>query len=284
MFHQILVPLDGSPLAERALPLARQLARTSNGTLHLVRVAEPTAMAWANEGGYVPEASYDAMIGAEREQAASYLEAVRGRVAASGLAVRSAERSGDVASELIDYERDAGIDLVVICSHGRSGLARFALGSIAARLLRHGAVPLLVVRAFGEPASLERAVVPLDGSTQAEEALRAVRQLAPALLREVTLLRAIGEEAGREEAERYLASVAEQLRVDGLTCERRVAQGNAAQAILEAAGEDTPVIMATHGRSGMTRWALGSVADRVAHGGAPAVLLVRIGASAQDAG
>jgi nucleotide-binding universal stress UspA family protein len=162
-----------------------------------------------------------------------------------------------------------------MCSHGRSGLARFALGSVAEHLLRHGTAPVLLVRAFGPPITLQHAVVPLDGAALAEEALRVVNGLAPDVVREVTLVRVIEGPEQRSEAETYLAEAAQQLQVDHLACRRQVERGNAAQVILDVAGTDKLVVMATHGRCGLTRWALGSVADRVARGGVAAVLLVR---------
>jgi nucleotide-binding universal stress UspA family protein len=165
-----------------------------------------------------------------------------------------------------------------MCSHGRTGLARFALGSVAEHLLRHGAAPVLLVRPFGDPVTLEHAVVPLDGSERAEEALRVVDHLARCVVQEVTVLRVVGAAQEGPEAERYLAEVAGRLTQEPLACWRRVAQGDPAEAILDVAGTDKLVVMATRGRSGLTRWALGSVADRVAHGGAAAVLLVRAGA------
>src|SRR5918912_701310 len=164
-------------------------------------------------------------------------------------------------------------------SHGRSGLARFALGSVAERLVRHGTAPVLLVHAFGPPITLQHAVVPLDGSAPAEAALRVVKGLAPDVVREVTLVRVIEGPEQRAEAERYLAEAAQQLQVDHLACRQQVERGNVAQVILDVAGPDKLVVMATHGRSGLTRWALGSVADRVAHGGVGAVLLVRAGAT-----
>ena len=166
-----------------------------------------------------------------------------------------------------------------MCSHGRTGLARFALGSVAEHLLRHGTAPVLLVRPFGDPVSLEHAVVPLDGSERAEKALQVVDQLARSVVHEVTLLRVIGAAEEGPEAERYLEEVAARLTQKHLVCSRRVTQGDPAEAILDVAGTDKLVVLATRGRSGLMRWALGSVADRVAHGGAAAVLLVRAGAA-----
>jgi nucleotide-binding universal stress UspA family protein len=132
----------------------------------------------------------------------------------------------------------------------------------------------VLVRAFGPAVALERAVVPLDGSLRAEAALGMVVRLAPAVVQAVTLLRVVERSEEGPEAERYLAEVAERLTPQGLACQRQVLQGDPAQAILDVAGLDRFVVMATHGRSGLTRWALGSVADRVARGGAASVLLV----------
>lgn len=196
----------------------------------------------------------------------------------NGGSVRATHVTGDIASALLDYARDAGIDLVVLCSHGRSGLACFALGSIADRLLHHAAVPVLLVHAFGPPVDLARAVVPLDGSALAEAALPMIDQLARTVVGEVTLLRVIGAAAEGPEAERYLDTVARRLQQQGVLrdgesgCRCQVAQGDPAQVILDAAGADKLVVMATHGRSGLMRWGLGSVTDRVARGGAAGVL------------
>jgi nucleotide-binding universal stress UspA family protein len=281
MFQQIMVPLDGSELAERALPCAARLGVATGATLHLVHVVElmppptgPFALA------YMPSGIHGDLVAQETQQATEYLAKMRERVAANGVPVRTEQMLGIAAAALLDYERDAGIDLVVMCSHGRTGLARFALGSVAERLLRHGTAPVLLVRPFGDAVTLEQAVVPLDGSERAEEALRVVDHLAHRVLHEVTLLRVIDAAEEGPEAERYLEAVAARLTQKHLACSRRVTQGDPAEAILDVAGTDKLVVMATRGRSALTRWALGSVADRVAHGGAAAVLLVRAGAAA----
>jgi nucleotide-binding universal stress UspA family protein len=226
----------------------------------------------------VPGGVYDDLVAQDTQHATAYLDRMRERVAANGVHVRTEQMVGYAAAALLDYERDAGIDLVVMCSHGRSGLARFALGSVAERLLHHGAAPVLLVRPFGAPVTLQHAVVPLDGSERAEEALRVVDQLAHDIVHEVTLLRVIGAAQEGPEAERYLDEVAPRLTQEHLACRRRVEQGDPAETIIDVAGTDKLVVMATRGRSGLLRWALGSVADRVARGGAAAVLLVRAGA------
>jgi nucleotide-binding universal stress UspA family protein len=280
MFQQIMVPLDGSELAERALPCAERLGAATGATLHLVHVVElAPPLTWPFAPAYVPANVHDDLVARETQQATEYLDKMRERVAASGVHVRTEQMIGYAAATLLDYERDTGIDLVVMCSHGRTGLARFALGSVAEHLLRHGTAPVLLVRPFGDPVSLEHAVVPLDGSERAEKALQVVDQLARSVVHEVTLLRVIGAAEEGPEAERYLEEVAGRLTQEPLACWRRVAQGDPAGTILDVAGTDKLVVLATRGRSGLMRWALGSVADRVAHGSAAAVLLVRAGAA-----
>jgi len=287
MFKQIMVPADGSELAERALPCVKRLARETDATIHLVRVVEPPPPPWATAGLTAPMGgdAYDDVLVADTRAATAYLETLRERLAAAGLAVRATQLIGDTASALLDYERDARIDLVVMCSHGRSGLARFALGSISARLLHYGAVPVLLVRAFGAPVNLAHAVVPLDGSALAEQALPMLGQLTHDVVRAFTLLRVIDAIEDGPEAERYLEGVACQLQRQGVfhggegVCQRLIEQGDPARAILHVAGADKLVVMATHGSAGLTRWAMGSVADRVARGGAGGVLLVRSAAA-----
>jgi nucleotide-binding universal stress UspA family protein len=286
MFQQIMVPLDGSEVAERALPCAERLARLAGATVHLVRVIEsppdPSRMVWVPDMvGAVPTGMYADLVAAETRQATVYLDKMHAQVTAAGLRAQAAPLTGHAAAALLDYERAAGIDLVVMCSHGRSGLARFAFGSVADRLLRHGVAPVLLVRAFGAPVTLEHAVVPLDGSARAEEALRVVDALAHDGLRAVTLLRVIDAPDQGPQAERYLVEVAQRLQPAPLVPQCRVEQGDPAAAIIATAGAAELVVMATHGRSGLTRWALGSVADRVMRGGVAGVLLVRTSGASQ---
>jgi len=271
-----MVPLDGSDRAEQALPYATQLAKAMAATLHLVRVNDfVVSVGWTFAPPYISPDTYEA----EATRVAAYLTALRQRLEGEGLQVRSEVLTGMAALSLLDYERAAHVDLVVMCSHGRSGVARFALGSVADRLLRHGSAPVLLVRAFSAPLDLTRVVVPLDGSARAEAALDALAALARTVVREVTLLRVIGDEEEETEAQAYLTTAALRVQQDQLTCRQRVGRGDPAATIIEAAGKDALVIMATHGRSGLTRWALGSVADRVSREGAAGVLLVRASAA-----
>jgi nucleotide-binding universal stress UspA family protein len=288
VINHLMVPLDGSDLAERALPAAERLAAATGATLHLVRVVDvPQELKAALGPVYLPGTLYEELMTRETEAATAYLGAVRERVTGEAhVMARAKQLAGDTAETLLGYERDAGIDLVVMCSRGRGrgDLTRFVLGSVAERLLRHSPVPILLVRTVGALVTLEHALVPLDGSVRGEEALRVVAALAHAaprtVAREVTLLRVIETEEQRTEAARYLEEAARGLRAMGFpggnVCSWRVEQGNPALSIIDAAGTDKLIVMASHGRSGWTRWALlGSVAERVAHYGAAKVLILR---------
>jgi nucleotide-binding universal stress UspA family protein len=146
MYSRIMVPLDGSELAEQALPHAEYLARTSGATLHLVRVVEPPA-AVRTHGVGAPVNVYEDVIAAQRQEATEYLDRLRARVTSDGLTVQTAQLDGAAATVLLDYVQTAQIDLVVMTAHGRSGLTRSALGTVADRVTRGGAAAVLLAPA-----------------------------------------------------------------------------------------------------------------------------------------
>jgi nucleotide-binding universal stress UspA family protein len=144
MFDNIMVPLDGSELAERALPYARHLASATHATLHLVRVVDlPSAVKVHKLGA--PVNVYSGVIEAQRHEADAYLQDLRAREEIGGISVSTQRLDGDTATVLLDYVRDAGIDTVVITSHGGSGLTRWAFGTVTDRVLRGSSVPMLLV-------------------------------------------------------------------------------------------------------------------------------------------
>jgi nucleotide-binding universal stress UspA family protein len=144
MFDHIMVPLDGSELAERALLYARELAAATNATLHLVRVVDLPSAVKTNRLG-APVNVYAPVIDAQREEANAYLEEARAHEESAGRSVTVQRLDGDAATVLLDYVREAGIDTVVMTSHGGSGLTRWALGTVADRVTRGGTVPVLLV-------------------------------------------------------------------------------------------------------------------------------------------
>jgi nucleotide-binding universal stress UspA family protein len=236
-----------------------------------------------------PSSGIDAMLEIERGTH-QYLERLAGPI--TGVQVETAVLHGRPASQLVEYLDGLEQPLVVMSSHGRGGFRRMVLGSVTAQVVRAAHAPVIVVP-VGEdgpgvsvPSRIRRVLVPLDGSDFSEHALRAAYNLVRAkdvaihLLRvpevvsyPATMYGAASYEtietymdAVQQEAERYLAGVAEQLKAQhegGVTWEVR--QGVPSIAILEAAREFNAdlIAMASHGRTGFRRFLMGSVAEQV---------------------
>jgi nucleotide-binding universal stress UspA family protein len=142
--RRILLPLDGSLVAEQALPCATAVAKALEAQIILFRVpAVYTSLSLAGEG-YMP---LDSLMDTATEDAQDYLDGIASRLTAQGVKVSTALRIGGVANAIIEYAEENQIDLIAMCTHGRTGLARWALGSVADRVLRAGRIPLLLVRA-----------------------------------------------------------------------------------------------------------------------------------------
>lgn len=149
MYRRIVVPLDGSDLAERALPEAEGLARLIGASLHLVRAIDIVAL---NRFAGFPAVEYAAVTQSledEQTVAKEYLERIEQDLSGRGFAVTTAIRHGSAAREIV-ADVSPG-DLIAISSHGRGGLARWFLGSVAEEVARRSTVPVLLVRA--EPAA-----------------------------------------------------------------------------------------------------------------------------------
>jgi len=297
---RILVPLDGSELAQRALPLAAELARRSGAPVELVHVHVPISPDPIHVEG-LPVIDED-MHSLRRAHERAYLEQARDRLG-PGVAASAALLDGPVATSLSAHARAVGAWLILLTTHGRGGLERIWLGSVADELARVSPVPVLLIRP--EPVAAAgrfgRILVPLDGSKRGETILEhAVRLARVAGDAELVLFEVVqpvdaavwlpqGElsvavPAGdflrrrREGARAYLEEAARPLAAAGLRVRTRVeVAGSVAAAILEAARAEQVdlVALATHGRSGLARVALGSVADKVVRGSRTPVLLFR---------
>lgn len=293
MFTRILVPLDGSMLAEQALPLATAMAQRFQATLHLLRaVVVPVGL----------EVDFRALVDALRDEAQRYLADVAGRLRSSGYAVETAVVEAEPAEAILEYTQQHEIALITMATHGRTGLGRWVLGSVADKVVRASHRPVLLVRAGVTQASphVHRILLPLDGSTLAEQALPLAEAVARAFGAEIIVLRVItpvtspyvyGDalagyaapyiedvlEAQRNEAENYVTDTVEQLRAAGLRARGEVAGGLPADEILRVAAEHHAdlIVMATHGRSGLGRFALGSVAERIVSASPVPVLVIR---------
>jgi nucleotide-binding universal stress UspA family protein len=141
MYNQILVPLDQSEFAERALVHAVELARVLGSTLHLVSVVPIGDISAMLAAGVAVDVS------AQLDSAREYMKGIRKRVIADGVEAEWDVCQGDIAEELLRYCQQQDIELIVMSTHGRSGLGRWVYGSIADRILRYATVPVLLVRA-----------------------------------------------------------------------------------------------------------------------------------------
>jgi nucleotide-binding universal stress UspA family protein len=305
-FGSILVPLDGSPLAEQALPLASRIARAAGGKLRLALVHEVRP----RPADLVGTRIFTALELATRKAERSYLRNIQEGLRATGHRMASAVTlKGEAAPELIRFVRETGVDLVVMATHGRGGVERMWLGSVADRMIRQLEVPVLLIRpAEGESVPAfdrdpMRILVPVDGSPLAEQALEPAIRLARLYDAEITLLQVVFPvqlsvdpalplpsaydqeltEAGRAQAEDYLRGLSERLRERAIRASGVAVVGwNAADRILELARPEQTdlLVLATHGRGGLGRLALGSVADKLIRGADVPVLVYRPARSA----
>jgi len=145
MFSRIVVPLDGSPLAETALDQATELARLSGAEIRLVRVVDFTMTEKHGVFGLALEYAPQQFFDAEHDDAVTYLRDTADRLRGSGISVSYEVTRGRVAQILANYCQPG--DVVVMASHGRGGLSRWFLGSVAEDLVRNSTVPVMLVRA-----------------------------------------------------------------------------------------------------------------------------------------
>jgi nucleotide-binding universal stress UspA family protein len=278
MYQRIIVPLDGSELAESVVPFVQQLASGLNASVELLRVVNLShAFPYTPESYLAPD-TYELVIEADESAAKDYLDKVAAKLTAAGIGTTTAVVSGFPASAIIDAAGNDPTTLVAMTTHGRSGLARFALGSVAELVLRGAAAPVFLSRPLAKTqGKLDRILVPLDGSAFGERVLPVVEALAPALKASVTLLQ-VTDKDDETEARSYLDSIADRLRQAGIgEVNTHTSDDPVAEGIIDTAedlGLDM-IAMATHGRSGPGRWVFGSVADRVLHSETVPVLLVR---------
>ena len=138
MYKKILVPLDGSELAEKVLPQVIGLAKLTNAEIHLLRVVLVHTVPGADPTDRQVEAVH---------QAEEYIEATAGKLKKEGLQVVTHVRYGHEASEILDQVDHSGADLLAMCTHGRSGPTRWAMGSVSEKVVRRSPVPVLLIRA-----------------------------------------------------------------------------------------------------------------------------------------
>ena len=150
MFKHILVALDGSTLAENALTPAVELATSMGSELHLVSVAEGKPGLTDRIIGY-EWIGHDTRVEDDIDHLTGYLAGVSEKISAAPPKIHRVVLTGEAASSLVEYATDEGCDVIIICSHGRSGVLRWALGSVADRIVRASIIPVLLIRANATP-------------------------------------------------------------------------------------------------------------------------------------
>ncbi len=298
MKRPIIVPLDGSELADAALPRAKTLAKLLDCPIHLVRVHVPVMAYSAAESPVAfPDPAWDGQV---RQAAEQWLKKQANDAATTmDVPVTSEIRVGTPADEVVAAARAHNAQLIVCTTHGTGGWAAQWLGSVADSIIRHSPCPVLAMseRAVASPMGLGHIFVPLDGSQTAAAILPHVRELALAAKSTVNLYRVVappwvgdaltavqsahvdqfGVDHAADLAKAELDRAAEELRYAGLhvTAVVEVA-ANPTRAILDRIGETRPdiVAMSTHGR-GLSRLFVGSVADKVLRAGGRPVFCLR---------
>lgn len=301
MFRKILVPLDGSSIAEQAIPVAVAIARASRASIDLIR--SHARLKW------LATEESEELEHAEWHEAARYLEAIAGEIRATAdVAVTMTVPWGDAIECICARAEEDGADLIVMTSHGRTGFSRAWLGSVADAVVRNSSVPVLMLRVaeanLPHPhvgPHFRRILVPLDGSSFSTGILPAASAFAAIDDARIQLLRvvspvplpsvevAMGSSSGPivedeaatrvlvQEATDALARIARELAEDGVAAEYHViVDAKTARAIIDfGARHDSDVIaMSSHGR-GASRLLIGGIADKVVRGSAVPILLRR---------
>jgi nucleotide-binding universal stress UspA family protein len=290
VYRSLLVPLDGSSFAEQALPVAIEIAQAAQASVRLVLVHKT-----------LPRGTKARLASLKAERSYLHHVATRGQEI-TGTRLSAVTLTGSVVPALRDHIHRAGVDLVVMTTHGRGVLERAWLGSVADALIRAADVPILLVRpAEKAPAvarlEVTRLLVPLDGSPLSEEILPPAAAMARLLGAELSLVQLVtpidlpGEFPPtvssydenltaliEQQAKEHLDNLADTLRSDGLVVSTSSGvTSSAAAGILDLARDPAigMIALATHGRGGLRRALLGSVADKVIRGSDRPVLIYR---------
>jgi nucleotide-binding universal stress UspA family protein len=306
MYKKMLVPLDGSELAEVVFTYVKELAARLDTDVTLLHVSRPAG------GGFTP--MYEAYVERAAGMVKSQIQEVRKKVGGKAIKVQGEVVVGYPAEEVLRYAEEKKINLIVMATHGHSGVKHWAMGNVADKVLRASKIPVLLIRAGVADATpydkwpTRTILAPLDGSEQAEsvlphvEALAKQRSIKPV---EVVLLRVCephvvpsyytpelpdtslnwGEYMEQDmvrckkEAEEYLAKLEKRFKDIKVGVRSDILVGKAADEIVDYTNKNpfNLIVMTTHGRSGLSRWIYGSVAENVLQGVSVPLLLIRPG-------
>lgn len=273
MKKRYLVPLDGSELGERAIPWAKLLAKAFDHEIEFLRCYEPLASVYMLPEFAVPGPVYGDES-AFHEQLEQYLQS---QVASSKVVTaHKTVCEGDPALAILDRSEGEAIEAVVMSSHGRGGLGKWLLGSIATKVLRGSTVPVLVINAnttVSKRPTLKKILVPVDGSEMAEKALPQAIALAKPFGASILLYQAVAftpighpqldaaVALDLQNTKEYLEKL--KARYPDAPIETKVKATGPKLGIEQEAENCDLVILTSHGRSGLKRWILGSVTEKL---------------------
>jgi len=298
MFEHLLVPLDGSRLAEAALPAAATLAKTLDARVTLIHVIEQRA----------PQEVHGERHLSDPIEASAYLGEVAARAFSPGVHVEQHVHTAevrDVARSIVEHAGELQPDLIVMCTHGRGGLRTWLLGSIAQQIITLGVTPVLLIQPDGVAATpsfaCRRLLVPLDGNPDHEQGLAVASALAWACAADLHLLMVVptlgtlsGEDGAaarllptatsawldmsEESAGAHLRQRAIDMQALGLRAETELCRGDPAGSIVRTARrvQADLIVMGTHGKSGVDAFWSGSVAAQVCSRSRVPMLLVPV--------
>ena len=275
---RILVPLDRSAEASAALPYVAALATPGTEIILLTVVSSA----------------------GDADSARAGPEAAAQRLRVAGQTVRTEVATGDPARRIVDMAADLRVELIVMASHGRGAVGRLIHGSVADRVGRESPVPVMIVRTRQiepGPVGITRLVVPLDGSSRAETALPVAIAISRRLGTPISLVRVVdptdlmppavgvgetipfeiydeAEKELEEETRRYLDTMAQKLREQGLPVTISLLMGSPASSIEEATHLGDVLVLCSHERTRVMRWLLGSVAEKLTREDESPVILV----------
>ena len=296
MFQRILVPLDGSSLAELALPYAEEIAKLFQCEVVLLYVSQPAE----SEYRHMHQLYIEQLAGEVGNRIRDYGSDMANPV----VTVKAVVLPGEPAGQIIDYAERHDIDPIIMATHGRSGITPWAMGGVANKVLQATTVPVLLIRATKPSLEaprkhlLDRILLPLDGSEAGEAAVPYIKELINRLVSEVILfgvvpagqhVRTIGGldyivypeqhiQLTKAEAKEYLDKVSHRLAGGKGTVSVEVRVGDVTREIIKFAEESDMRLIAisAHGHSGIKRWVFGSNAHKILHTSNTPVLLVKV--------
>jgi nucleotide-binding universal stress UspA family protein len=288
MLERILIPLDGSKLSEASLGPGVELARAFDAELHLLGVCEG------------PDEKHHRLMQAYLER---NVEAMRGNAASAPRRAKTVVLCGDPAGQILDYAAREQVSLLIMVTHGHSGIMPWTMGGTANKIVHGAPMPVLLLRATAvkkkgpQKSIFGKILLPLDGSGAGETAATLILEIAARLKSEVTLLTVIESsqrvhtiggldyirfpeqevEKTKRDMSGYLDCAVRRFRDRGIEAHSELRSGHAAEVILKsakAAGAQL-VAMSSHGKSGLREWVFGSVSQKVLHAGKTHLLLVK---------